>query len=130
MASTDGMTAAARVFAVPELLENILTRIVKRNSKGDNPEYWHDEVVSLFRLQMVNRKFRNVIARSTELQQSMFLKPAVTETEELQLIPFNPLLVYFEDLAGLEGGSLYSWWYGRRDGEYPDEDELEWSTLR
>ena len=54
------MTAAARVAGIPELLENILLHLPLRD---------------LFLAQRMNRTARNIIEKSTQIQQALFLRP-------------------------------------------------------
>ncbi|CZT19382.1 uncharacterized protein RCC_05230 [Ramularia collo-cygni] len=84
---------AAKVFAIPELLENILLL----ESEDDAPQFASDQ---LFPLQRVNKLFMSVIGRSTLLQQRMFLRayPAGSSKKRF-LSPVKWMMFFLRDFG-------------------------------
>ena len=67
---------AAKVFAVPELLENILLNL---------------DLKQLFAVQAVNKDFQGVVSGSKDLKRKMFLLANEDPTLEAMHLTLNPL---------------------------------------
>ena len=98
--------ASTRVFALPELLEQILLAITFTHSKAVDQA--RENIKQLFVLQRTNTIFRDTIRRSIMLQQAMFLKEAdheqwgghivnflMQDGSPLQLVRFEVCSTYF-----------------------------------
>lgn len=77
-----GNTAAAQVFAIPELLETIITLAGGANSVS--------KIRSILLFGSVSQDFRAIIRRSVKLQRAIWCEPDLIEPTTMQL---NPLLV-------------------------------------
>lgn len=71
--------AAARVFDIPELLEQILLRFgdnfyTPRKPSPESKDPIHFPIAELFVVQRVNRTFQNAIIGSIKLRRMMFLE--------------------------------------------------------
>lgn len=72
--------ACDRVFAIAELLENILLKVHERDGKANCQ--WISSVKSLFTLQRVDKTFHNTIKGSIKLQRAMLLEFDEKDAEE------------------------------------------------
>ena len=80
------MTVASSVFAIPELLENVLVHV---------PE--HD----LLLVQRVNTFFRDIITTSSHLQRKLFFKAdTVIEDGQVPELTWNPFFKVFKPGKG------------------------------
>ena len=80
------MTTASPVFAIPELLENILVRV---------PE--HDLLLA----QRVNTFFRDIITTSSHLQRKLFFKAdIIVEDGQVPELTWNPFFKVFKPGKG------------------------------
>ncbi|KAK4542616.1 hypothetical protein LTR36_006664 [Oleoguttula mirabilis] len=82
MESTIPASAAAKVFNIPELLENILLHLSMRQLF----------VKQLFVVQRVDWKFQGVITGSEKLRRLMFLAHKLPHKHGVRQTRFNPLL--------------------------------------
>ena len=92
------MTTESRIFAIPELLENILLHLPERD---------------LLLAQRVNRSFRDVITASVHLQRKLFLTADMKSEDGLVTkLKWNPFIDIFrpkEDFLELDLFYLMSW---------------------
>ncbi|CAK4030964.1 Hypothetical predicted protein [Lecanosticta acicola] len=79
--------AAAKVFAVPELLEDILVKMALQEVHiGESTQQQYGPALSLFILQRVNTDFSNTIKGSIKLRRLMFLEFADPKSEEAEYL--------------------------------------------
>ena len=80
------MTAASPVFAIPELLENILLRAPERD---------------ILLAQRVNTFFRDIITTSSHLQRKLFfIADTVLEDGQVSELTWNPIFEVFKPGKG------------------------------
>ena len=72
--------ACDRVFAIAELLENILLEVHERDGKANRR--WISSIKNLFTLQRVDKTFQNTIRGSIKLQRAMLLEFDEKDAEE------------------------------------------------
>ena len=138
-------TAANRVFAIPELLENILI-----HTRDD----WHTRMLnetrpekSLFRLLRVSRTFQATIEGAAELQRFIFIAPlgsTATTTGIHEHAEFGPvdwlteLLAHYHDSEYTEEPSQLDYFlypvstttYSDEDDEYLENFKGMWHNLQ
>lgn len=95
----DSITAA-KACAVPELLENILVHIV--DPKQDDEKTQAQEMSALFRLQRVNKTFRDVISGSRALRRAMWLERTYDAERKGNFGGLNPLVTYLFPVIALD----------------------------
>lgn len=93
------MVAAARVFAIPELLETILLKMPMSDRAVSRSDYRMrdhiQQIKHLFRLQRVDTIFQRTVQRSQPLRSAMFLEHTYeglgSEGDDHPAATFNPL---------------------------------------
>ena len=101
MAKPDNTSAASRVFAIPELVENILKSILVEDQQDGLPNLEKarakaEEVRALFKLHRVNRTFSETIKNTKALRQAMYLEHVRDATRSRpKVVGINPLLFFF-----------------------------------
>lgn len=92
-------TASTRVFAIPELVEHILTHIVPQQRCSSDRFSFPDQIAqatsirTLYKLQRVNKTFSKTVQRSKTLRRAMFLEHAYSgEHQDKSMLQINPLI--------------------------------------
>lgn len=95
MDDKNDLPAAARVFAIPELLENVFIQMIGLNleqARKSSRLSQTQQLKSLFRLQRVNKTFQSVLKRSRTCRQAMFLEHTYDGSNPKHpQFQFNPL---------------------------------------